>query len=80
MFTAEERDRVRARLLACAEADGAIAGAAFTGSQATGDGDRWSDTDLVLAVRGELAPVLDRWTGLELALAAHKEPDAGKAG
>jgi hypothetical protein len=56
MFTAEERDRVRERLLARAEADGAIAGAAFTGSQATGDGDRWSDTDLVLAVRGELTP------------------------
>ena len=63
MFTAEERDRVRERLLARAEADGAIAGAAFTGSQATGDGDRWSDTDLVLAVRGELTPVLNRWTG-----------------
>ena len=36
------------------EADGAITGAAFTGSLATGDDDRWSDTDLVLAVRGEL--------------------------
>jgi hypothetical protein len=31
MFTAEERDRVQERLLARAEADGAIAGAAFTG-------------------------------------------------
>lgn len=62
MFTVEERDRVQAWLLARAEADEAITGAAFTGSHATGDCDRWSDTDLVLAVRGELGPVVDRWT------------------
>jgi hypothetical protein len=62
MFTPGERDRIREELLARAEADGAITGAAFTGSLATGDEDRWSDTDLVLAVRGELDPVLDRWT------------------
>ncbi len=62
MFTAEDRDSVQARLLARGEADSAITGAAFTGSLATGDGDRWSDTDLVLAVRGELTPVLNRWT------------------
>ncbi|HEY7429095.1 MAG TPA: hypothetical protein VH641_00010 [Streptosporangiaceae bacterium] len=63
MFTAEERDGVRQRLLLHAEADAAVAGAAFTGSHATGEGDRWSDIDLVLAIRGELSPVLDRWTG-----------------
>jgi len=34
MFSIEERDRVRARLLARAEADDGIVGAAFTGSQA----------------------------------------------
>jgi hypothetical protein len=62
MFTAEDRDRVRARLLARAEADHAITGAAFTGSLATGDGDRWSDTDLVLAVRGEITATVNRWT------------------
>ena len=62
MFTAEERDRVREQLLARAEADSAVVGAAFTGSHATGDGDRWSDTDLVLAIRGELTPVLNGWT------------------
>jgi hypothetical protein len=62
MFTVGDRDRVREQLLARAEADDAIVGAAFTGSHATGDGDRWSDTDLVLAVRGELTTVLDRWT------------------
>ncbi|MDX6356477.1 MAG: hypothetical protein QOF98_3380, partial [Streptomyces sp.] len=62
MFTVEERDRVREQLLARAEADEAIVGAAFTGSHAVGESDRWSDTDLVLAVRGELATTLNRWT------------------
>ena len=62
MFTAEQRDRVREQLLARAEADSAVTGAAFTGSHATGDGDRWSDTDLVLAVHGDVAQVLHAWT------------------
>jgi hypothetical protein len=62
MFTAGERGRVRKQLLARAGADHAITGAALTGSHATGEEDRWSDTDLVLAVRGELSPVLNRWT------------------
>ena len=63
LFSVEERDRVRARLLARAEADGAVVGAAFTGSYATGDADRWSDTDLVLGVRGtEVGATLDAWT------------------
>jgi len=34
--TAEGRDRVREQLLACAEADSAVTGVAFTGSHATG--------------------------------------------
>jgi hypothetical protein len=63
MFTVGERDRLRERLLARAEADDSVVGAAFTGSYAVGDEDRWSDTDLVLAVRGDLAPTLERWTG-----------------
>jgi hypothetical protein len=62
MFTVEERDRVRDQLLARAQADGTIVGAAFTGSHAAGESDRWSDTDLVLAVRGELTTAVHRWT------------------
>jgi len=62
MFTAEERDRLRARLLERAEADDAVVGVAFTGSQAADAGDRWSDTDLVLAVRGDLGNAVSRWT------------------
>jgi Nucleotidyltransferase domain len=62
MFTIVDRDRALGCLLARVETDGAITGAALTGSLATGDGDRWSDIDLVLAVRGELIPVLNKWT------------------
>lgn len=62
MFTVEERDRIRDRLLAKADADAAVVGVALTGSHAVGAGDRWSDTDLVLAVRGELTATLNRWT------------------
>jgi len=62
MFTVRERDRVRARLLALAEADVAISGAAITGSHAADGGDEWSDIDLAIAVRGPLHEALDRWT------------------
>ena len=63
LFTVEERDRLRTRLLERAEADDAVVGAAFTGSEAVAVGDRWSDTDLVLAVRGDLGSTVARWTG-----------------
>ncbi|GHJ34444.1 hypothetical protein Sm713_00530 [Streptomyces sp. TS71-3] len=53
---------MRAALLARAESDPEVTGAAFTGSYATGDGDRWSDTDLVLGVRGDPAAVSEAWT------------------
>ena len=49
-------------LLTRAEADDAVVGAAFTGSQAAGDSDRWSDTDLVLAVHGDPRRVASQWT------------------
>ncbi|AVH54828.1 MULTISPECIES: hypothetical protein [Streptomyces] len=62
MFTIADRTQVRDHLLAHAETDDAIVGAAFTGSLAVGSEDRWSDTDLVLAVRGDLTTTLDRWT------------------
>jgi hypothetical protein len=65
MFVAAaDRDRVRERLLDLAQADPGIPAAAVTGSLAAGAGDRWSDLDLALAVRGSLAGALARWTGL----------------
>lgn len=62
MFTVEERDLLRERLVARAEADPAVVGAALAGSSAAGTGDRWSDTDLVLSVRGDVADAVARWT------------------
>lgn len=59
IFTAEERDRLRDCLLARAGSDDDITGAAFAGSMASGDADRWSDTDLVLAVRGDCGTSLN---------------------
>lgn len=62
MFSVEERDRVRMRLLELAETDPRVAAAAITGSYAAGESDDWSDIDLAFAIRGELAPALEAWT------------------
>lgn len=62
MFSAEERDVVRQRLLSLAEADPAVLGAALTGSAATGASDRWSDVDLAFALDGPLDVAMQRWT------------------
>lgn len=62
MFTAEQRDRVRERLLELARADEDVLGAAITGSYAAGGGDEWSDVDLAFAIRGDLEPAVERWT------------------
>jgi hypothetical protein len=62
VFTVEERDLVRRRLLLLAEADPAVTGAAITGSHATEGGDRWSDIDLAFAVPGSLDQAIKQWT------------------
>jgi hypothetical protein len=62
MFAIGQRDALQAWLLRCAQTDESIVGAAFTGSYATATADRWSDTDLVLAVRGDLTDAVTRWT------------------
>jgi hypothetical protein len=64
VFTAEEREQLRQRLLEHAHADARISGAAVTGSLVAGLEDEWSDIDLALGVDGELAPALERWTAL----------------
>ena len=50
MFTADDRDRVSARVLARARADDRVIGAALTGSAAHDAQDRWSDIDLFLGI------------------------------
>ena len=64
MFTVEERDRVRARLIELAKADDRIVAAAEVGSLALGGGDRWSDLDLTFGVAdgAAVADVLEDWT------------------
>src|SRR5205823_986826 len=61
LFTPEERERVRARLLELAEADPDVVGTAITGSHVSGAEDEWSDVDLAFAIGGEMAAALERW-------------------
>jgi hypothetical protein len=64
MFSVEERDRVRGRLLEMARDDPRVAAGAEAGSMALGQGDRWSDMDLTFGLAdGEAVPdVLADWT------------------
>lgn len=62
MFGPGARTRIQDQLIRYAESDPAVTAAAWTGSTADGTVDAWSDTDLVLAVRGDLARTVDRWT------------------
>ena len=64
LFTAEERERLRAGLLERAAKDRRITGAAITGSAAAAREDRWSDIDLAFGVgdAAELPEVLSNWT------------------
>lgn len=63
MFTVEERDRVRERLLEMAHADARIVAGAEIGALAQG-GDRWSDLDLTFGVAGsaKVDDVLADWS------------------
>jgi hypothetical protein len=66
VFTVEQRDALRERLLRLAEVDDerVVAGAAV-GSLAVDDGDRFSDLDLTFGIADEVpvADVLEDWTG-----------------
>ena len=63
MFTVEERDNVRDRILEMARADGRLVAGALVGSTAAGS-DRWSDLDLTfgLADHVDVNDVLADWT------------------
>ena len=64
MFSVEERDALRDRVLRLAEEDERVVAGAAVGSLALGGGDRWSDLDLTFAVVDDVpvATVLDDWT------------------
>jgi len=64
MFTIEQRDHVRYRVLELAKADQRVTGGAFTGSMAFSSGDRWSDIDIAFGISdgNSLETVLHDWT------------------
>src|SRR6266487_389949 len=64
MFTVEERDLVRKRLVQMSRSDPRLVGGALIGSTASGSGDRWSDLDLTfgLADGAAIEDVLADWT------------------
>jgi hypothetical protein len=64
VFTVEQRDAVRERVLTLAERDRRVVAGAAVGSLAVDGGDRFSDLDLTFAVADDVpvAEVLDDWT------------------
>ena len=64
VFTSQQREQIRAQLVAAAKADSRIAGAAHLGSAAVGSTDRWSDIDLGLCLASDAHrdQVLTDWT------------------
>ena len=64
MFTVEQRDVLRERVLRLAEKDERVVAGAVVGSFAVDAGDRFSDVDLTFGIADHLqvADVLDDWT------------------
>lgn len=64
MFTVEQRDALRERLLRLAEEDEHVVAGAAVGSLAVDGGDRFSDLDLTFGIADHVpvADVLDDWT------------------
>jgi hypothetical protein len=64
VFTVEQRDALRERLLRLAEEDERVVAGAAVGSLAVEGGDRFSDLDLTFGIgdRVPVADVLDDWT------------------
>ena len=64
MFTPEQRDALRERVLRLAEDDERVIAGAVVGSFAVDRGDRYSDLDLTFAVADQVpvSQVLDAWT------------------
>ena len=64
MFTVEQRDALRDRVLRLADQDERVVAGAAVGSLALGGGDRFSDLDLTFAITDDVpvGEVLDDWT------------------
>jgi predicted nucleotidyltransferase len=64
VYTPEERERVRADLVAAARGDPRVSGVALTGSAAAGSEDAWSDVDLAFGVDDGAGVLADMTTRL----------------
>ena len=64
VYTVEQRDALRERLLGLADEDERVVAGAAVGSLALGGGDRFSDLDLTFAIADDatVAAVLEDWT------------------
>ncbi len=64
MFTVEQRDALRERVLRLAEEDDRVVAGAAVGSLAVDDGDRFSDLDLTFGIADHVpvSEVLEDWT------------------
>lgn len=65
MFSIQDRNILRNRVLQLAASDSRVVAGAVVGSLALSDGDRWSDLDLTFAVSDDYSifDVLEGWTG-----------------
>jgi hypothetical protein len=65
VFTVEQRDALRERVLRLAEEDERVVAGAVVGSLAIDGGDRFSDVDLTFGIadQARVADVLEEWTG-----------------
>jgi predicted nucleotidyltransferase len=84
MFTEDDRNQIRARLLERAREDRRVTSAAITGSASRGAEDRWSDIDLFFGVAAEIAleEVLGDWSEFmyqELGALHHFDLQSGSA-
>lgn len=82
MYTPQDRERVRAALIAAARADPRIGGAALTGSASVGREDRWSDIDVAFGITdgSQIPSALEDWTArmyAEHAAVHHMDVRAG---
>jgi hypothetical protein len=64
VFTVEQRDALRERVLRLADEDERVVAGAAVGSLAVDGGDRFSDLDLIFGIADHhlVALVLDNWT------------------
>lgn len=84
MFTVEQRDSVRERVLDLARSDPRVTAGALTGSTAAGTEDKWSDIDLFFGIIDGVNPedVLRDWTDVfdhELGALDHFDLRSGAA-